>query len=58
MLLGEAQLKMIGATLYHIDRGGDITYHGPGQLVDVYKRQAHPNGSCPDSAFGWGEAVR
>ena len=30
---GEAQLKMIGATLYHIDRGGDITYHGPGQLV-------------------------
>lgn len=33
MLLGETQLKMIGATLYHIDRGGDITYHGPGQLV-------------------------
>lgn len=33
MLLGEAQLKAIGATLYHIDRGGDITYHGPGQLV-------------------------
>lgn len=33
MLLGEAQLKAIGATLYHINRGGDITYHGPGQLV-------------------------
>lgn len=33
MLLGEEQLKAIGATLYHIDRGGDITYHGPGQLV-------------------------
>lgn len=33
MLLGEAQLKAVGATLYHIDRGGDITYHGPGQLV-------------------------
>lgn len=33
MLLSEEQLKAIGATLYHIDRGGDITYHGPGQLV-------------------------
>ena len=33
MLLGEEQLRAIGASLYHIDRGGDITYHGPGQLV-------------------------
>ena len=33
MLLTEAQLEKIGATIYHIDRGGDITYHGPGQLV-------------------------
>lgn len=33
MLLSEEQLQRIGATLYHIDRGGDITYHGPGQLV-------------------------
>jgi lipoyl(octanoyl) transferase len=33
MLLSDAQLKAIGATLYHIDRGGDITFHGPGQLV-------------------------
>ena len=33
MLLSDEQLKAIGATLYHIDRGGDITYHGPGQLV-------------------------
>lgn len=33
MLLTETQLEKIGATLYHIDRGGDITYHGPGQLV-------------------------
>ncbi len=33
MLLNQNQLEAIGATLYHIDRGGDITYHGPGQLV-------------------------
>ena len=33
MLLNEEQLKEIDATLFHIDRGGDITYHGPGQLV-------------------------
>lgn len=33
MLLSDDQLKAINATLYHIDRGGDITYHGPGQLV-------------------------
>lgn len=33
MLMSEQQLQSIGATLFHIDRGGDITYHGPGQLV-------------------------
>ncbi|MCI1647484.1 MAG: lipoyl(octanoyl) transferase LipB [Bacteroides sp.] len=33
MLLSDEQLHSIGATLYHIDRGGDITYHGPGQIV-------------------------
>ena len=33
MLLNEEQLKRVGADLFHIDRGGDITYHGPGQLV-------------------------
>ena len=26
-------LSAIGASYYHINRGGDITYHGPGQIV-------------------------
>lgn len=33
LLLSEAQLKEKGATFYKINRGGDITYHGPGQIV-------------------------
>lgn len=33
LLLSEAQLKEKGATFYRINRGGDITYHGPGQIV-------------------------
>ncbi len=33
MLIGETFLNSIGADFVHIDRGGDITYHGPGQLV-------------------------
>ena len=33
LLLNEAQLTQKGATFYKINRGGDITYHGPGQIV-------------------------
>lgn len=33
LLLQESELKERGITLFQIDRGGDITYHGPGQLV-------------------------
>ena len=33
MLCTEEYLKALGAEFYHIDRGGDITFHGPGQLV-------------------------
>lgn len=33
LLLPEDRLDEIGATFHRIDRGGDVTYHGPGQLV-------------------------
>jgi len=33
LLLNETQLTEKGATFYKINRGGDITYHGPGQIV-------------------------
>ncbi|TGV01353.1 lipoyl(octanoyl) transferase LipB [Flavivirga rizhaonensis] len=33
LLLNEEQLTEKGATFYKINRGGDITYHGPGQVV-------------------------
>jgi lipoyl(octanoyl) transferase len=33
LLIKGAQLKEKGSKYYKINRGGDITYHGPGQLV-------------------------
>jgi lipoyl(octanoyl) transferase len=33
LLLDESHLQEIDAQFYKINRGGDITYHGPGQLV-------------------------
>ncbi|MGB8703782.1 MAG: lipoyl(octanoyl) transferase LipB [Gillisia sp.] len=33
LLLNEVQLKERNASFYKINRGGDITYHGPGQVV-------------------------
>lgn len=33
LLLNSLQLRANGASFYRIDRGGDITYHGPGQIV-------------------------
>jgi len=33
LLISESVLTRIGAEFYHTNRGGDITYHGPGQVV-------------------------
>lgn len=33
LLAGQSELREKGIEVFHIDRGGDITFHGPGQLV-------------------------
>lgn len=33
LLVNDARLKELGVSFYNTNRGGDITYHGPGQLV-------------------------
>jgi lipoyl(octanoyl) transferase len=33
ILLSQQELNARGVKVYHIDRGGDVTYHGPGQIV-------------------------
>jgi len=33
LLASEDELTKDGTEVFHIDRGGDITYHGPGQVV-------------------------
>lgn len=42
LLVGEAELARRGVMLFRIERGGDVTFHGPGQLVGypVFKLEA------------------
>jgi lipoyl(octanoyl) transferase len=47
ILVSEAELKAAGIDLYQIERGGDATYHGPGQLVGytIFNLRANHGGS-------------
>ena len=33
LLVPESELRRLGAELHWVDRGGDVTFHGPGQIV-------------------------
>ena len=33
LLASEEALRRLGARVYRVDRGGDVTFHGPGQIV-------------------------
>jgi len=33
IVVGEEEIKKLGVEIFQTDRGGDVTYHGPGQIV-------------------------
>ena len=48
ILIGEQELEREGITVLDVDRGGDVTYHGPGQLVAYPIMNLSPNGGPID----------
>ena len=66
LLASEELLKQRGATFHHIDRGGDITFHGPGQIVgypildldrfftDIHRYLRELEGAVIDTCAGLG----
>lgn len=44
ILLSDKQLALLGIDVHHTDRGGQVTYHGPGQIVGYPVMDIRPYG--------------
>ncbi len=49
LLWGEEELKQRGIEVFWVDRGGDVTYHGPGQLVGYPLIPLESSGMLPST---------